>query len=191
MLFGKEDVVCVKNESAYQTPDELLTPVPDVVKTNSVDSDFSILVVDDHIGMVKTIVDDLSRISTETDCRILDNHNIYEASTMMAGFSARNFIKNSGVVINYAILDVTLNGIAIEGGEKIELSGIDTAIQLLEVNPQCKIVICTGHDISSEKSIIYKELDKFRSYLKRDDISDIVINKTDNRSERFKEIFCN
>jgi len=204
------------NFSNYMSPKDLrqnyevLAKIPELVMPKN--SKPNILLMDDNIGTVSFLKDDLEsyhylaqRIRTNnlsdmsvrlynvykdlTDKEInflmnfdLSKYNIIEATGDMAGFSVENAIKN-GAHFDIAVLDIILGGYKISKSENIIYDGIDIYKMLIESNPKIIIKFYTGC-VLSKYSYESIKFDKIFG----DDINNYAIIKDEDFKFRRKQL---
>lgn len=148
----------------------------------------SILIIDDNIGMVSFLRDDVESILEKK--RIYPSeYNILEFSSNLAVYQ---FIAThryyGGMNIAYAIIDITFGGTVLTANGNIRLTGVDVLKEIYNTNRELKFLFYTGnvlnHYIKSNAELInqFKEI-------YADDISNYVLFKTTlTMDERQKEI---
>jgi len=157
--FKKENI----EDFTYTSPDELKIDeqeivIPDVKFCEpEIEGRPNILIMDDFIGMVNVIQDELERVQC---CDVHEHFNIITATGNYAAFSVEKYLKNPDKRIDAAILDITLGGVI----NSIEYDGIDTAIMIKEHNPDCVIRFITGHTLNKRNPAIFKFMQKFEHF---------------------------
>ena len=147
----------IRPEELHKFMDNHSNEIPSVKYVNSFEPENpTLLIMDDHAGMVSLIVDELmSKINSI-------HVNIITASSDYAAFSVKEFINNPNhCKIDIAFLDISLGGICFEDNTLIEMDGIDIAEMLWKDNPSAEIRFITGHTLTGKKSrvaFIHKEI---------------------------------
>jgi len=137
----------------------------------------SILLMDDHEGIVSFLKDDLVYLD-EKNIIDLDKINVLTFSSNLAAF---NFEvaqrKMKGLNIDWAIIDITLGGSVITKDGNVKYTGVDVYEMILKYNPDVKFIFYTGNNlnpyIKANKAII----DKFKS-ISGKKIKDYILFKT-------------
>ena len=128
--------------------------IPDINIRNNVGKKApTILIIDDFPGMVDLLYTELLRVQC---CRISDKFNIITATEEYAAYTVKEYLDHGGK-IDIAFLDITIGGIK----DGIELDGIDIAIMIKEINPECEIRFITGHTLNKRNPEIFEFMQKF------------------------------
>jgi len=159
---------------AYTIPDknELFQPEINEINLSLYDkSKPTILIMDDFTGMVLLLKDELGRVQC---CDVNKNFNILIVTGKYAAFSVEKTLRNNPIKIDIAFLDITLGGVI----NNIEYDGIDTAILINSLNPECNIKFITGHTLNKHNPTIFKFMKKFEDSfnLKMDETVENLFN---------------
>jgi len=100
----------------------------------------------------------------------INDYNIIKCFGKTAGFMAYKFLKLNGkkMDIHAAALDLTLGfGIKLKNGEFVDFDGIDIALILDEMYPECNFAFFTAHSMNFEQNSTLKQFKyKFEKNIK-------------------------
>jgi len=161
----------------------------------SLPKDFSkdkdtILIIDDNIGMVSFLIDDIEYFKEEG---IIDNDiNIISIHSSHAVFKYEALQeKYNNLNIKWAIIDITFGGSVMSKDGNIIYTGVDVYKILKEHNKNFKFLFYTGNNLNPyirSNSIL---IDKFKELSDGKDIMEDVLFKTsmdmDNRRKYIKD----
>ena len=176
-----------KPEELHKFMDNHSNEIPSVKYVNSFEPENpTLLIMDDHAGMVSLIVDELmSKINSI-------HVNIITASSDYAAFSVKEFINNPNhCKIDIAFLDISLGGICFEDNALIEMDGIDIAEMLWKDNPSAEIRFITGHTLAGKNQELHSFTKKFESMILNLDIKQSSNKKFTSVFEYFSRIDSN
>lgn len=145
----------------------------------------NLLIIDDNEGMVSFLKDDIEYLIGEGK---IDKVNVIAISSPYAAFSLKLLKeKIDWLVIDYAIIDITLGGSIMSKKGNIKYTGVD-AYEILD-NNQCKYMFYTGNNLNPYIKANRKLIEQFKE-LTNEDIMDYVLFKTsldmDTRREKIR-----
>ena len=142
----------------------------------------TLMIVDDYKDVIYFFDRGFKKIREKDVNRfVYETHNVYQIIGNTCSLSALKLINTKKV--DMAIIDLSLGDITKFTPEvKINLDGVDIAIELLKKNKECKFVFATAHNFGSNNegsgSIRSKYSEKFK-LLTGKDIKDYVVSKND------------
>jgi hypothetical protein len=158
LIVTEEDLDTINQfykESCIKLED--LSNIPDPVICGNLESNKTLLLVDDQEVVFYLYDSDFNTISLEHDYSVLTNYKIVKCGGKYAGFIASKYIESSGNEILIAILDLTLGLVIRTKNGPCIYDGVDIALELINKQPKCKIGMCTAH-IPSETNPAIREL---------------------------------
>jgi len=131
------------------------TAYPDVAITNPTGKR-KLFILDDIPETQILYASDFDIIEKKHNKNIRKDFKIVKALGRTAGFTAHKYLViEDHAKIDFAMLDLTLGYVIPVGeGEFIEFDGIDVAIDILEKNPDAKIIFLTAHTIDIKNSAV-------------------------------------
>ena len=156
--------------------------LPEPVTYGNLDSNKTILLVDDQEPVFYLYKMDFEEIKTRFDYDVLEEFKIVKCSGQEAGAVASGYINNTPNEIVIGILDLTLgNVIKLPSGETVLYDGVDLAIELIKLHPRCKIGVCTAHMLENSNPAISRLIEKF-SLITGHNLLDYAFSKNSDRA---------
>lgn len=116
---------------------------------------------------------------------IFKDYNIYSAFHNKCSLTVCKFIKTTK--IDYAILDITLGyHVKIKDNKYINIDGVDLAILIWMLWPECKLIFSTCHTLNKSNASMHMYHDKFKT-LTNKELTDYYINKSSDSVARTLE----
>lgn len=123
----------------------------------------TIIIVDDMIQTKALYEITFKDIIRYYSLDILKEYNIICFFGKNVGFVVLDFL-NSGVKIDFAILDVTISTIAKVDDEFIEVDGVDLSIAIDKLYPDYKVMFNSAHTMNSRNPTVRDFMLKFKTY---------------------------
>ena len=152
----------------------------------------TILIIDDNLGIVSFLEDDVKEMAREYSLNI-DDFNIVAIYGNDAAINAITLVKKyPEFKVDYAIIDLTYGAIIKTDKGNVKFNGVDVFCYLREKNPNLKYVFFTGNTLNTYLNSIKRMVEKFKSCSNGEDIIDHTIFKNQYSDEdRLKVIFEN
>lgn len=168
------------NSIDYEEYDELVT-----VNENN---DKVLFILDDIPDSLTLYKIDFNNIKRRYGLDIENDFAIVRCVGATAGFKAHKHIVVNNNKIDYAILDITLGYIKkLNNGEYLEFDGVDIAIDILNANPDAKILFSTAHTLNKRNPTMQYYFGKFER-LTGKKIEEFYLHKNSNRVEPIKNM---
>ena len=113
------------------------------------------------------------------ELNVLKEYNIIYFFGKNVGFTVLDFL-NSGVKIDFAILDVTISTIAKVEDEFIEVDGVDLSIAIDKLYPDYKVMFNSAHTMNTRNPTVRDFMLKFKTYF-GDNMNSYSIDKLADR----------
>lgn len=128
------------------------------------DGEKTLFILDDIPDSLTLYRIDFSNIKRRFKKNVDKDFKIVKCVGATAGFKAHKFINVEHNKIDYAILDITLGYIKkLNNGEYLEFDGVDIAIDILEDNPDAKILFSTAHTLNKRNPTMKYYFEKFEN----------------------------
>lgn len=145
----------------------------------------TILLLDDNVGVLSFLDDDLNTLNKEGQINLSD-YNVLQLDGKLAAFKLRAILLSGQQLnIKYAILDITLGGTLFnDEGLNITLDGVDAYIDISKYYKDVNYLFYTGNKLNPYIKKNEMILKKFNDYT-GENLEDHVLFKTSlNRKER-------
>jgi hypothetical protein len=139
----------------------------------------TLLIIDDSAGAVSFIQDDINHLHLQGNININD-YNVLILTEKMCAFKLEGLLKkHKDLLIDYAIIDITLNGTSYnnETGRYIKYNGVDVFEMIYNTNPNIEFTFYTGNKMNKHIKTNQKLMSKFKS-IYGGDLVDHIIFKT-------------
>ncbi len=181
-MFKKEDSVAIdtakldkiRDDMGYNMKD---TRVPRLSFPPSFKPEMdTVIILDDSAGATMLFDDTILELKQRDD-GIADNIQFLKVSTPQAVFMLEAEIESGNIQsVVGAVLDITIGGWAIVGGETVILDGIDAYEFIRKKFPNAVMRFFTSHSMNEKNAEIYKFMKKYKD-LTGKDIQDITYMK--------------
>lgn len=142
----------------------------------------TILIMDDIPVTEDMYLIDYKKIKTLYKKDILKEFTVIGIFGHNAGFMAEKFIRESGVKIDYAILDINLgNTLRVGIDDFIEFDGIEIASDLKKLYPDVKIIFSTAHTLNIKNSSMIYYYNRFAELFNGSSLSEFGMDKKGDR----------
>ena len=145
----------------------------------------NLLIIDDNTGLL-SLIRDILKISG-----LIDKLNIVSIETSYAGFIYKIMSKKTNIIFNYAIIDITFGGVAIDDLEgNLKYEGIMVFKDLYNKNKNLRYVFYTGNSLNKYVYSSKKIIDVFKA-ITGDDIHNHLIYKNEYPPSKLINIISN
>lgn len=96
--------------------------------------------------------------------KFFDKFNVVYFFGKNIGFSFINFLRTSGIKIDYAVLDITINTYTKVGNTTLDLDGVDLAIELDKKYPECSLLFNSAHTMNKRNPTVSNFMSKFENH---------------------------
>jgi len=138
----------------------------------------TILLIDDNLGILSFLEDDVNEIFNKYNMK-KEDFNIIKITGRDAPIHIKTLLRlNKEFKVDYAIIDLTFGGIIKTTNGNIKLNGVDVYCDLHNKNKEVKFVFFTGNTLNPYIKSNQKMIETFNK-CNKDDIMNYIINKNE------------
>jgi len=173
--YGYAHIEPITDDNRVSEIDYSIYPDIEVINPGK---DKSLLIIDDKVSSWSIYHEILEDVKVVTGFDAFKELTIYKAIFPECGLSAHKLMENTDIVIDYAMIDLTLEfGIKHVNGRFLEKDGVDVHELLTKRNDNLKAIFVTAHSYSPNNPCMRYYYDKFER-LNNTSISSIYVHKS-------------